>query len=112
MTSTARTATTRPPVARYRLLRADSTPRPIEASPEQRAVIDHGRGRLRVLAGPGTGKTEMIVQAVAERIARGVDPSAILVLTYSRRAARDLSERISIRLHATTVEPMVRTLHS
>jgi superfamily I DNA/RNA helicase/RecB family exonuclease len=98
--------------AQYLLSRAAGPARPIVASPEQRAVIGHRQGRLRVLAGPGTGKTEMIVQAVAERIGDGTDPSEILVLTYSRRAARELSARISTRLRATTVEPMVRTLHS
>jgi superfamily I DNA/RNA helicase/RecB family exonuclease len=66
-----------------------------------------------VLAGPGTGKTATIVEAVADRVLRrGVDPGQILVLTFSRRAAAELSDRISARLDLTVTEPLVRTLHS
>jgi superfamily I DNA/RNA helicase len=67
---------------------------------------------MRVLAGPGTGKTATIAAAVAARIADGVDPQSILVLTFARRAARELATRISMVVDATTVEPIVRTLHS
>lgn len=97
---------------RYRLIRRASAP-PIEPTDEQRAVIEHRRGRLRVLAGPGTGKTATIVEAVADRIKRrDIAPQSILVLTYSRRAAAELTERIAGRVNITTTEPMVRTLHS
>ncbi|MDV9202974.1 UvrD-helicase domain-containing protein, partial [Streptomyces sp. Wh19] len=41
----------------------------------QRAVVDHHGGPLLVLAGPGTGKTTTLVEAVAARIARGGDPA-------------------------------------
>jgi superfamily I DNA/RNA helicase/RecB family exonuclease len=80
---------------------------------EQRAVIEHAGGRLTVMAGPGTGKTTTLVEAIANRIeVRGVAPSSLLVLTFSRRAAADLSMRVAARLKATTTEPIVRTLHS
>jgi superfamily I DNA/RNA helicase/RecB family exonuclease len=82
------------------------------ATGEQREVIRHRRGRLRVLAGPGTGKTATIAAAVAARIADGVDPSSILVLTFARRAAAELASRIAGMVETTTVEPIVRTLHS
>ena len=81
--------------------------------PDQRAVIEHDVGRLKVLAGPGTGKTAAIVESVADRILRrGVDPRSILVLTFSRRAAAELSRRIAARLAITVTDPVVRTLHS
>lgn len=76
-------------------------------------MIDHAGRRLRVLAGPGTGKTATIVEAVAERVERrGLDPAQILVLTFSRRAAVELTDRLTHRLAVTTAEPVVRTLHS
>ncbi len=79
---------------------------------EQRAVIDHAGSRLRVLAGPGTGKTATLVEAVVQRITeRGVPPEHLLVLTFSRRAAAELTTRITQRLGVTTREPIVRTLH-
>lgn len=61
----------------------------------QRAVIEHGHGHLRVLAGPGTGKTAVIVAAVQERIRRGQPVGSMLVLTYGRLAARELRDRLT-----------------
>jgi superfamily I DNA/RNA helicase/RecB family exonuclease len=79
----------------------------------QQSVVDHKGGPLLVLAGPGTGKTTTIVSAVAERIERrGVSPDRILVLTFSRKAAQELRERITARLHRTTKEPLALTFHS
>ena len=79
----------------------------------QQQVVDHKGGPLLVLAGPGTGKTTTIVAAVAERIERrGVDPGRILVLTFSRKAAGELRERITARLGRTTREPLALTFHS
>src|SRR6478752_1854234 len=83
----------------------------LEPTAEQLRVISHGAGRLRVLAGPGTGKSFTLVEAVAERIRRGVPAEQILVLTFSRRAAAELTARITTRLGITTREPLVRTLH-
>jgi len=79
----------------------------------QQQVVDHKGGPLLVLAGPGTGKTTTIVAAVAERIERrGIDPDRILVLTFSRKAAGELRERITARLGRTTREPLALTFHS
>jgi len=79
---------------------------------DQQAVLEHPGGPLLVLAGPGTGKTTTIVEAVAARIAAGVDPEQILVLTFSRRAAAELRERITERVQTTVREPLARTFHS
>jgi superfamily I DNA/RNA helicase/RecB family exonuclease len=52
--------------------------------PEARAVLDPGlRGLVRVLGGPGTGKSCLLIDAAAARIAAGVDPESILLLTGS-----------------------------
>src|SRR2546429_4364887 len=98
----------------YRLVRspgrADEAP---TLDTAQRAVVDHGGGPLLVLAGPGTGKTTTIVETVADRImGRGIDPERVLVLTFSRKAAEELRERITTRLHRTTREPLALTFHS
>jgi superfamily I DNA/RNA helicase/RecB family exonuclease len=79
----------------------------------QQSVVDHKGGPLLVLAGPGTGKTTTIVEAVTERIERrGADPSRILVLTFSRKAAGELRDRITARLRRTTSQPLALTFHS
>ncbi|MGH3390562.1 MAG: UvrD-helicase domain-containing protein, partial [Actinomadura sp.] len=79
---------------------------------QQRRVVEHERGPLLVLAGPGTGKTTTIVEAVVDRIdSRGIDPERVLVLTFSRKAAGELRERITARLHRTTRTPLALTFH-
>ena len=102
------------PAPAYRLVRrplpAASAPRLDQA---QQQVVDHEGGPLLVLAGPGTGKTTTIVAAVADRIERrGIAPERILVLTFSRKAAAELRERITARLRRTTREPLAVTFHS
>ncbi|MBQ0846631.1 ATP-dependent helicase [Streptomyces sp. BH-SS-21] len=96
----------------YRLVR---TP-PVRVAPPlldaaQRAAVDHEGGPLLVLAGPGTGKTTTLVESVAARVARGADPERILVLTFSRRAAVELRDRMALRVGAARA-PRATTFHS
>ncbi|MEV5926743.1 ATP-dependent helicase [Streptomyces cellulosae] len=106
-----------PPVRRgsrgaYRLVRtppARVDPPPLDAA--QRSVVEHGSGPLLVLAGPGTGKTTTLVESVAARIARGGDPERILVLTFSRKAAVELRDRMALRIGAARA-PQATTFHS
>ncbi|GAA3741071.1 ATP-dependent helicase [Salinactinospora qingdaonensis] len=98
----------------YRLVRRarHATPPP-DLDDEQRRVVAHHGGPLLVLAGPGTGKTTTIVEAVVDRIDnRGIDPARILVLTFGRKAAQELRQRITARLRRTTREPLALTFHS
>ena len=62
---------------------------------DQRKAITH-RGKPYLLeAGPGTGKTQTLVARVSDLLSSGVSPSSILVLTFSNKAAGELSERIA-----------------
>src|SRR6185312_9968423 len=65
-----------------------------------------------VLAGPGTGKTTTLVEAVARRVERGEPLDELLILTFSRRAAMELRERIAARLGRTTAGPAAWTFHA
>uniref|UniRef100_A0AAU3GTF3 DNA 3'-5' helicase n=1 Tax=Streptomyces sp. NBC_01401 TaxID=2903854 RepID=A0AAU3GTF3_9ACTN len=96
----------------YRLVRTPpgSVEPPLLDAP-QRAVVDHGDGPLLVLAGPGTGKTTTLVETVARRVARGTDPARILVLTFSRKAAVELRDRMAARLGGLR-GPQATTFHS
>jgi superfamily I DNA/RNA helicase/RecB family exonuclease len=79
----------------------------------QRRAIEHRGGPVLVLAGPGTGKTTTIVEAVVQRVEAGeITPDQALVLTFSRRAAAELRERVAARLDRTIREPIARTFHS
>ncbi|MGC9544468.1 ATP-dependent helicase [Streptomyces sp. UG1] len=96
----------------YRLVRTPAArvaPPALDAA--QRAVVDHETGPLLVLAGPGTGKTTTLVESVAARIARGGDPERILVLTFSRKAAVELRDRMALRIGAARA-PQATTFHS
>ena len=53
----------------------------------------HASGPARVLAPAGSGKTKTLVSPVVELVDRGCDPSGILMLAFSRRAAEQLEER-------------------
>ncbi|RPK91553.1 ATP-dependent DNA helicase PcrA [Streptomyces sp. ADI98-10] len=74
-------------------------------------MVDHPGGPLLVLAGPGTGKTTTLVESVAARVNRGADPARILVLTFSRKAAVELRDRMAARLGAAR-GPQATTFHS
>ena len=70
-----------------------------EPTEEQRLVIEHRGNHLIVFAGPGTGKTETLARRFASIVHDdGVSPDAILVLTFSRRAAAGMRRRIVQRM--------------
>jgi DNA helicase-2/ATP-dependent DNA helicase PcrA len=59
----------------------------------QREVVEHDHGPLLVVAGAGTGKTWTLACRLARLIERGVAPDRILLLTFTRRAAREMLSR-------------------
>ncbi|GAA3252294.1 ATP-dependent DNA helicase [Streptomyces lavendulae subsp. grasserius] len=74
-------------------------------------MVDHTRGPLLVLAGPGTGKTTTLIEAAAARVEAGVDPARVLILTFSRKAAVELRDRAALRLGGARA-PQATTFHS
>ncbi len=95
-------------------------PRPVQPldlkglnEPQREAVL-HGPGPLLILAGAGSGKTRVITYRVAHLIReKGVDPGAILAVTFTNKAAREMKERLQKIMGKEMVEPMwVSTFHS
>lgn len=66
-----------------------------ELNDEQRRAVTHGDGPLLVVAGAGSGKTRTLACRVAYLLSTGVDPSRILLLTFTRRAAEEMLRRAS-----------------
>jgi DNA helicase-2/ATP-dependent DNA helicase PcrA len=64
----------------------------------QRSSVLHGGGRsaqpLLVIAGAGSGKTTTLAHRVAHLLVQGADPRRILLMTFSRRAATEMTRRI------------------
>ena len=68
-----------------------SLPKPL--NPEQKEAAIYDDGALLLRAGPGTGKTQTLVGRLEHLRDKGIDPASILVLTFSNKAAGELTER-------------------
>lgn len=81
---------------------------------EQRLAVEHGPGALLVLAGPGTGKTRVLVHRIAWLVnGLGVEPGAILALTFTNRAAEEVRDRLGRLIRPEQARRVaVRTLHA
>lgn len=90
----------------------ESAARASSLNPEQAAAAAH-RGTAYLLeAGPGTGKTQTLSERVVQLLDDGVDPRRILVLTYSNKAAGEMSERISSKRPEGAAAMWMGTFHA
>jgi DNA helicase-2/ATP-dependent DNA helicase PcrA len=82
-------------------------------NPEQEEAVLHDCGHLLVVAGPGTGKTMTLTNKIAYLIRSGLsEPEQILALTFTRKAAREMEQRISTLVEEFgTKEVQVATFH-
>lgn len=89
-------------------------------SKQQEAVL-HTEGPLLIIAGAGAGKTKTITERIVEIIKRGTDPRAILAVTFTNKAAKEMRERIVNRLEEEHIiekenpyhpTPVIKTFHS
>ncbi|MCS7182752.1 MAG: UvrD-helicase domain-containing protein, partial [Thermoanaerobaculum sp.] len=85
---------------------------PSALNPEQLAVVMHPGGPMLVLAGAGSGKTRTVVYRVARLLEDGVEPSSILMLTFTNRAAREMLTRVEILLGRDASPVVGGTFHS
>src|SRR5437773_3852919 len=79
---------------------------------EQLAAVTHPGGPLLVLAGAGTGKTTTLSSRVAWLVEQGVPPERVLLLTFTRRAAREMLARVRAALGARSAGIVGGTFHS
>ena len=96
----------------YRLVRQHVATDVPALDEHQQRVVDHPGGPLLVLAGPGTGKTTTLVEAIVQRIEEGARPDEVLALTFSRKAAEQLRDRVTARVGRTLSTTLSSTFHS
>lgn len=99
-----------------------TTPARLTPQPQPSDLLRPGlRGTVRIVGGPGTGKSSLLVAAAAAHIAAGTDPESVLLLTGSGRLAATTRSRLTAELlaarspepcRAVVREPLVRSVHS
>jgi DNA helicase-2/ATP-dependent DNA helicase PcrA len=82
-------------------------------NPEQKKAVDHIEGPLLVVAGPGTGKTEILGLRTVNILQKtGVSPGSILCLTFTNAAAYNMRQRLSGLIGRDAYRLAIHTFHS
>lgn len=85
---------------------------PFDPDPSQIKAAAHRGLAFQLQAGPGTGKTRTLVRRIEGLLAGGVDPTKILVLTFSNKAANELCERIAASDPVAAAAMWIGTFHA
>jgi DNA helicase-2/ATP-dependent DNA helicase PcrA len=83
----------------------------VDLNDAQRAAATAPDGYNLILAGPGSGKTRVITYRVAYLVAKGVPPESILLVTFTRRAAREMTGRLETLIGAQAGRVWAGTFH-
>lgn len=98
--------------------KADALAKPLsqdyarELNPQQRDAVDVVDGPALVIAGAGSGKTRVLVYRVARLIDRGIDPSSVLLLTFTRKSAQEMLGRVGLLIGPQSERVTGGTFHS
>jgi DNA helicase-2/ATP-dependent DNA helicase PcrA len=82
----------------------------VSLNADQRKAVEHDSGPLLVVAGPGSGKTRVIIERVIYLVNKDLKPSEILCLTFSEKAAEEMKHRLEKIMDVA--EMSISTFHS
>jgi DNA helicase-2/ATP-dependent DNA helicase PcrA len=82
----------------------------ISLNSDQQKAVTHSGGPLLVVAGPGSGKTRVIIERVLHLVENGLKPSEVLCLTFSEKAAEEMKQRLEKLIDITEMD--ISTFHS
>lgn len=100
-------------VLNRRVTSSPSSPLVDGLNPAQRRAVLFGDGPLLIVAGAGSGKTTVLTRRIAHMVTeRGVDPSSVLAITFTNKAATEMKERLSAVLGSRMSGMWVATFHS
>ena len=77
----------------------------------QKKAVMHTTGPMMVLAGPGSGKTAVITGRTCQLVTSGISASRILVVTFTRAAAKEMKERYLKAMGKTSTQVTFGTFH-
>ncbi len=82
-------------------------------NPQQKEAVTHSEGPLLIIAGAGTGKTTVITRRIAWLISQGICRiNEILALTFTDKAAREMTERVDVLLPYGYTDIWISTFHA
>lgn len=85
----------------------------MELTDEQRRAVEAPAGALRIVAGPGSGKTRVLTERIARFVRAGeIKPHEILAVTFTVKATHEMRQRLTAALGRAAGSVSVRTLHS
>ncbi len=70
----------------------------VDLSDIQKIIINHQDGPIMAIAGPGTGKTSVLVERIAMLVRNGIDQGNILAITFSNKAAEEIKTRLAEKI--------------
>jgi uncharacterized protein (TIGR00375 family) len=83
----------------------------IDLTESQKIAVDQKLGPCMVIAGPGTGKTRVLVERIAMLVRCGIDETNILAITFSNKASDEIKDRLSQKIIAFSIAENILTFH-
>ena len=84
-----------------------------DLNPEQFRAATHPDGPMLILAGAGTGKTRVLTARIAWLVSQGVEPSSILAVTFTNKAAKEMRERVAATVNSEQAKQItLSTFHA